>query len=424
MGRTRRGSRSSSDIDSARKVVRVRHGKGGKDRQTLLPAKLLELLRCYWRSQRPTGWLFPSADSTRPIAPKAVFLACRKTARRAGISKPVHPHSLRHAFATHLLEDGVNLRTIQILLGPYFDTMGSMRSHLLVAFACFGFVMSSACQKKDSAAATGPEATVVFRDGTRISGEVLQVSSAQITLKAFDGTTRVLEMRNVRTVDYGDATSPVATLLPPAEGARPLGRPPRIHNDGPPTRPRYHPEESHISTTTFMLPAGTKVEVRTDENIDSRTAVGAQTYAAEIYRDVLDPAGEVVLPQGANARLVIRSAASGGRISGSSDLLVDLASVSVGGRRYVVVSSDAERRGKQGLGANKRTAEYVGGVSALGAIIGAIAGQGQGAAIGAGAGAGAGALAEVLTKGSSVKIPPETILTFQLEQPLRIVPAR
>jgi len=106
-----------SDIDSARNVVRVCHGKGGKDRQTLLPAKLLELLRCYWRKQRPNDWLFPSADSTRPISPKAVFLACRTAAQRAGISKPVHPHSLRHAFATHLLEAGVNLRTIQILLG-------------------------------------------------------------------------------------------------------------------------------------------------------------------------------------------------------------------------------------------------------------------------------------------------------------------
>jgi integrase/recombinase XerD len=106
-----------SDIDSARNILRVRHGKGCKDRQTLLPAKLLELLRCYWRNQRPTDWLFPSSDSTRPISPKAVFLACRKAAQQAGIAKPVHPHSLRHAFATHLLEAGVNLRTIQILLG-------------------------------------------------------------------------------------------------------------------------------------------------------------------------------------------------------------------------------------------------------------------------------------------------------------------
>jgi integrase/recombinase XerD len=105
------------DIDSGRGVLWVRHGKGRKDRQTLLPAKLLELLRCYWRTQRPTEWLFPGADSTRPISPKAIFLACRNAAHAAGILKPVHPHSFRHAFATHLLEAGVNLRTIQILLG-------------------------------------------------------------------------------------------------------------------------------------------------------------------------------------------------------------------------------------------------------------------------------------------------------------------
>jgi integrase/recombinase XerD len=107
----------ASDIDSARNVLWVRHGKGRKDRQTLLPAKLLELLRCYWRTKRPTGWLFPGKDSTRSISVKAIFLACRKAAQTAGISKPVHPHLLRHAFATHLLESGVNLRTIQILLG-------------------------------------------------------------------------------------------------------------------------------------------------------------------------------------------------------------------------------------------------------------------------------------------------------------------
>jgi len=107
----------ASDVDSARHVLWVRHGKGRKDRQTLLPAKLLELLRCYWRTKRPTGWLFPGKDSTRPISVKAIFLACRKAAQKAGISKPVHPHLLRHAFATHLLESGVNLRTIQILLG-------------------------------------------------------------------------------------------------------------------------------------------------------------------------------------------------------------------------------------------------------------------------------------------------------------------
>ena len=106
-----------SDIDSARHILKVRRGKGRKDRQTLLPVKLLDLLCCYWRNQRPTDWLFPGAHSNRPISVKAVYLACRKAAHDAGISKPIHPHSLRHAFATHLLEAGVNSPTIQILLG-------------------------------------------------------------------------------------------------------------------------------------------------------------------------------------------------------------------------------------------------------------------------------------------------------------------
>ena len=106
-----------ADIDSARNVLWVRSGKGRKDRQALLPPKLRELLRCYWRTRRPTDWLFPGARPGQPISVKAIFMACRKAAHSAGIAKSVHPHLLRHAFATHLLEAGVNLRTIQILLG-------------------------------------------------------------------------------------------------------------------------------------------------------------------------------------------------------------------------------------------------------------------------------------------------------------------
>jgi integrase/recombinase XerD len=106
-----------ADIDRTRNVIWVRSGKGRKDRQALLPPKLRDLLRSYWRSERPIDWLFPSSDPSQPISPKAIFLACRKAAQVAGIAKPVHPHSLRHAFATHLLEAGVDLRTIQTLLG-------------------------------------------------------------------------------------------------------------------------------------------------------------------------------------------------------------------------------------------------------------------------------------------------------------------
>ena len=106
-----------SDIDSSRKVIWIRGGKGRKDRQTLLPPKLLELLRCYWRCKRSPDWLFPGEKAGRPITCNAICLACKKAAQAAGISKAIHPHSPRHAFATHLLEAGVNLRNIQILLG-------------------------------------------------------------------------------------------------------------------------------------------------------------------------------------------------------------------------------------------------------------------------------------------------------------------
>ena len=301
-----------------------------------------------------------------------------------------------------------------------------IKQYMVAGLACCGMFLTG-CQKRE-VLASGPEATVSFRDGTRVSGTVLESTPAQITLKAFDGSTRVLDMRNVRGVDYGDAPAPMAAgrnITPTTTtttGAR--AKVPVVHNDGPPTPPRYHPEESHISTRSATLPVGTRIAIRTDETIDSKTAVEGQIYAAEIYRDVLDPDGDVVLPQGANAKLAVRSASRGGRFKGTSDLLVDLASVSVGGRQYAVGSPDLETRGKQGLGANKRTAEYVGGASAIGAIIGAIAGQGKGAAIGAGAGAGAGVIAEVATKGGSVRIPAETVLTFQLDQPLRVVPSR
>jgi site-specific recombinase XerD len=105
------------DIDGDRKVISIRGGKGRKDRQVMLPNTLREVLAAYWRWKRPVEWFFPGGKPASPLSPSAIFLACRKAARTAGIAKPVHPHSLRHAFATHLLEDGANLLVIQTLLG-------------------------------------------------------------------------------------------------------------------------------------------------------------------------------------------------------------------------------------------------------------------------------------------------------------------
>ena len=111
-----------SDIDSQRMVIHVQGGKGRKDRDVMLSPKLLEALREHWRSLRrkPSIWLFPGNrwhTGDQPIDTKAVWQACKQAARRAGIDKEVHPHTLRHCFATHLLEAGADLRTIQVLLG-------------------------------------------------------------------------------------------------------------------------------------------------------------------------------------------------------------------------------------------------------------------------------------------------------------------
>jgi integrase/recombinase XerD len=106
-----------SDLDRDRKVIHVRAGKGRKDRQVMLSDQLREVLVAYYRWKRPAEWLFPGGKPGCPIKRETVFDTCQKAARRAGIAKSVHPHSLRHAFATHLLDDGVSLVVIQALLG-------------------------------------------------------------------------------------------------------------------------------------------------------------------------------------------------------------------------------------------------------------------------------------------------------------------
>ena len=109
-----------SDIDSSRMVVHIRGGKGRKDRDVMLSAKLLTALRTHWRfyHRKSSTWLFPSNyRQDRPIDTKTVWYACQKAAQRAGLQKCVHPHTLRHCFATHLYEAGTDLRAIQVLLG-------------------------------------------------------------------------------------------------------------------------------------------------------------------------------------------------------------------------------------------------------------------------------------------------------------------
>ncbi len=106
-----------SDIDSQRMMLRVVQGKGQKDRCVMLSPKLLEILRAYWKVERPTEWLFPGNIPGQPLSRSAVELVCQNARHRCGIKKPITPHSLRHAFATHLLEMGTDVRKIQLLMG-------------------------------------------------------------------------------------------------------------------------------------------------------------------------------------------------------------------------------------------------------------------------------------------------------------------
>ena len=111
-----------TDIDSRRMVIHVQGGKGRKDRDVMLSPKLLDEFRQHWRrlERKPSVWLFPGNrhhSSDQPISTKVVWHACRNATQRAGIKKQVHPHTIRHCFATHLLEQGTDLRSIQMLLG-------------------------------------------------------------------------------------------------------------------------------------------------------------------------------------------------------------------------------------------------------------------------------------------------------------------
>jgi len=256
-----------------------------------------------------------------------------------------------------------------------------------------------------------PHATVSLRDGTTLAGTITASSPSEITLLGDDKAPHTIAMTQVKSIAYDEPPAPV---VDPGATQSATTQPDTTHDD------HYHPPLSAIQTKTFTLPAGALIPVRSEETIDAAVASEGQTYAAEVTRNITDADEAVVIPRGSNAQIIIRSSSRGGRIKGASDLVLDLDSVSVEGRRYTLDTQDMIRKGRDGVGKNRRTAEFTGGGAAIGAIIGAIAGGGKGAAIGAASGAGAGAGTQIVTKGGSIRIPAETILTFRLDSPLQI----
>jgi len=235
--------------------------------------------------------------------------------------------------------------------------------------------------------------TLVMKDGTQHTGKFVSATSTTIAFR--EGTTLHHYPRSqVQSLDLGADT----------ESSRHAS-----------TRTR----ESAALGNNFELSPGTEIAVLTNQAIDSANANSGQTFSADVADNVMDTAGRVVIPKGSPAELVLRNVSKGSITSGP-EVTLDLQSVKVGSRRYTVNTADLQQKGEGGIGANKRTAEMVGGGAVLGTLVGAIAGGGKGAAIGAAAGAGAGAGTQILTRGKAVKVPAETTLRFRLDQPLEM----
>jgi hypothetical protein len=161
------------------------------------------------------------------------------------------------------------------------------------------------------------------------------------------------------------------------------------------------------------IDAGTTITVRTNEEINASNSDG-RVFSGVVDRDVVNRGGNVAIPRGANVELLVKNISK-------NEVALDLESVTVNGQRYGIQTQDSVVSPQQadGLGANKRTGKFVGGGAVIGAIIGAMAGGGKGAAIGGGIGAAAGAGTQVLTRGKTVNVPAESLVTFRLQQPLR-----
>lgn len=317
------------------------------------------------------------------------------------------------------------------------------------SLALIGVATLSSCTKKDeaepakTAAETpaapaapqpgGPHAVVSLTDGTKIPGSIVASTQTDMVVAGDDGIERKIPLDKVKSVDYNAArvadASPKNAVAerrpaPPASQPAPKSEPERAAAPLPPppapAATRAPVVTPAPTTKTNELAVGSEVSVRTNEAIDSATAQEGQVFDAQVTRNITDADGDIVIPRGARANIVIKSASKGGKFRGQSDLVLDLQSVVINGRTHRIETAEIEQKGKSGIGANQRTAKYTGGGAAIGAIIGAIAGGGKGAAIGAGAGAGAGAATQVITKGGSIKIPVESVLTFSLDRPLRV----
>jgi hypothetical protein len=283
---------------------------------------------------------------------------------------------------------------------------------------CFLVAALSGCHK--SASNSSQPATLVLKNGNTLVGTVTKSDSSSITFQASNGAMSTYPISQVASVYYGPGAG-AAPAAPQQSAAAPAPANPAAQNPSSPEPSAAPPDQQYTPAETFRtISRGKVIAVRTDQTINARDAAPGQTYSGVIVRDIFDTDGQVAIPRGAKATLVIREARAKGRVEGRSELALDVGAVNIDGRRYRLETSDFVEKGREGLGANRRTAKFAGGGALLGTILGAVAGGGRGAAIGAFSGAAAGAGTQSLTRGKNVRIPAETVLNFRLEASVHI----
>lgn len=256
--------------------------------------------------------------------------------------------------------------------------------------------------------------TLILRTGRTVNGSYLGGDSRQVRMAVGDRVEN-FPVADIVRLEFGSiATSDAA---PPVQTAEPAPPPP-------PTPPREYgmrtdrnaPPPSSTGGRGILIPAGTSLTVRMIDPVDSRNDRLGQTYRASLDEPLMVN-GDVVVPRGIDVVAKLVDDKQAGRVSGRTMLTLDLESITVDGR-VIPVATEVVTRSSGSK--TKQTGLATGGVAALGAVIGGIAGGGRGAAIGAVSGAGAGAAGSVLMKGEQVRIPSETRLSFALQQPLKI----
>jgi hypothetical protein len=250
--------------------------------------------------------------------------------------------------------------------------------------------------------------TLALKDGTTYEGTFISGNSSSVTFREDGGVRRRFDIGSVASINFGTSTSLTGT-------SSTLGR-----TDNARDRIRSA-DRARNSADLRTLPAGTDLVIRTNEAIESESAAEGRTYSAQLDKDVTDSTGTVVIPRGSQANLAVTRVDDAGTLN-EAELALSIHSVNINGRRYLVNTEPVEQSSREGIGKNRRTAEMVGGGAAIGTVIGAIAGGGRGALIGAIIGAVGGGAAQVLTKGKKVSVPAESVLTFRLDQPVRLEP--